>query len=68
MKRKNKCEIGDENEELGRHDVEIDGANEVSLLANELQPAAKTLLMRLEKRTIKPAQPARRTLELNAPD
>ena len=68
MERKNKCEIGDENEELGRRDVEIDGANEVSLLANELQPAVKTLLMHLEKRTVKPAQAARRTPELNAPD
>jgi hypothetical protein len=68
MERKNKCEIGDENEELGRRDVEIDGANEVSLLANELKPAVKTLLMHMEKRTVEPAQPARRTPELDAAD
>ena len=68
MKRKYKCEIGDENEELGRRDVEIDGANKVSLLANELQPAVITFLMHLKKRTVKPAHPARRTPELNAPD
>jgi hypothetical protein len=68
MQRKNKCEIRYENEELGRRDIDIDGAYEVPLLANELQSAIITVLVHMEKGTVKPAQPARWTPELQAPD
>ena len=63
---KNQGKVGSEDQGFGGYDVQVDRPDEISLLACKAQPAICTLSSHLEKRFVKLAEPASRTLQFQA--